>query len=90
MSSIQEKFENAVEQVKTTPPSKATTQELQLEMYGLFKQANEGDVQGKSPSMINLVARAKYKAWAAVKGLSKEDAMKAYIAKVEHILTPTH
>lgn len=88
MTSIQEQFKIAVDRVKTAPPSKTTTQELQLEMYGLFKQANAGDVQGKSPSVLNPVARAKYKAWAAVKGLSQEDAMKAYIAKVEKILAP--
>lgn len=87
MTSIETQFQAAVEQVKTTPPAKNTSQDLQLKMYALFKQANEGDVKGSTPK-LNPVARAKHKAWAGVKGMSQEDAMRAYIAEVEGILPP--
>ena len=42
-------------------------------------QATEGDVQGSRPGMFSLEARAKYDAWAKLKGMSKEDAMKGYV-----------
>ena len=54
-------------------------------MYGLFKQATEGDVSGKKPGITNFVGRAKYSAWQAVKGMSAEEAMQAYIDQVENL-----
>lgn len=53
-----------------------------LALYSLFKQASKGDVSGKRPGMFDMVGRAKYDAWAARKGTSKEDAMNEYIALV--------
>ena len=89
MTAIKEQFNHAVEQVKSTPASKPATPETQLKMYALFKQANEGDVKGSKPSMLNPVARAKHKAWTNIKGMTSEDAMKAYIGEVESILGTT-
>ena len=83
MSTVEDKFKVAVEHIQNTPPSSAVTQDMQLKMYGLFKQATEGNVQGKQPGMLQIVKRAKYNAWAANKGMSKEDAMQAYVKEVE-------
>ena len=56
-----------------------------LKMYALYKQATEGDVQGKRPGMMDLKGRAKYDAWAAVEGTDAEDAMQQYIDLVESL-----
>lgn len=56
-----------------------------LELYGLYKQATDGDVTGSRPGMLDLKGRAKYDAWAGKKGLSGEDAMKKYVAAVERL-----
>ena len=53
-----------------------------LQLYGLYKQATEGDVSGSRPGMLDLKGRAKYDAWARQKGASKDDAMKGYVALV--------
>ena len=53
-----------------------------LELYGLYKQATEGDVSGSRPGMLDLKGRAKYDAWAKRKGASKDEAMKGYVALV--------
>ncbi|XP_009579326.1 PREDICTED: acyl-CoA-binding protein-like [Fulmarus glacialis] len=37
------------------------------------------------PGMLDFKGKAKWDAWSALKGMSKEDAMKAYIAKVEEL-----
>ncbi|XP_009325435.1 PREDICTED: acyl-CoA-binding protein [Pygoscelis adeliae] len=37
------------------------------------------------PGMLDFKGKAKWDAWNALKGMSKEDAMKAYIAKVEEL-----
>ena len=81
---LEQDFEAAQQRVNTlsAPPS----QDKLLELYGLFKQAKLGDVQGKRPGMLDLKGRAKYDAWAARKGSSKQDAMTAYIALVDSLL----
>jgi diazepam-binding inhibitor (GABA receptor modulating acyl-CoA-binding protein) len=61
--------------------SRPSNDEL-LQLYGLYKQATEGDVSGSRPGMLDLKGRAKYDAWARKKGTSKDDAMKAYVALV--------
>ncbi|XP_009471817.1 PREDICTED: acyl-CoA-binding protein [Nipponia nippon] len=37
------------------------------------------------PGMLDFKGKAKWDAWNALKGMSKEDAMKAYIEKVEEL-----
>jgi acyl-CoA-binding protein len=49
----------------------------------LYKQALEGDVQGKRPGFSDIIARAKYNAWAKLKGTSAQEAMQRYVDVVE-------
>ncbi len=80
-------FEAAVEKVRNAPedgPFKPSN-ELKLKMYALFRQARDGDIEGKRPGMLDLVGRYKYDACAAIKGMSREDAMRQYIAEVEGV-----
>jgi acyl-CoA-binding protein len=56
-----------------------------LKIYALYKQATEGDVEGKRPGFTDMVGRAKYDAWAGVKGKSSNDAMKEYIDLIESL-----
>ncbi|WP_050467145.1 acyl-CoA-binding protein [Herbaspirillum chlorophenolicum] len=77
MSTLQEQFEAAVAQSKNLPerPDNMTL----LKMYGLYKQGSNGDVTGERPGMTDFVARAKYDAWAAIKGTAQADAQQQYI-----------
>ncbi|KAF9949937.1 hypothetical protein BGZ72_008323 [Mortierella alpina] len=75
-------FDAAAEKVKTLKDAKDDTL---LELYGLFKQANLGDCTGSRPGLFDPRGRAKYDAYAANKGMSKEDAEKKYIALVESL-----
>jgi acyl-CoA-binding protein len=61
------------------------SQEQQLELYGLYKQATEGDVKGSRPGMLDFKGRAKYDAWSARKGKSPDEAQQAYVALVERL-----
>jgi acyl-CoA-binding protein len=56
-----------------------------LELYSYYKQATEGDISGDRPGAFDFVARAKYDAWQARKGLKKDSAMRGYIKLVEHL-----
>ena len=76
-------FDQAVAASKSLPEKPDNTTLLQL--YALYKQASEGDVEGKRPGFTDMVGRAKYDAWAAVKGKGKGDAMQQYIDLVESL-----
>lgn len=59
--------------------------DLKLRLYANYKQATEGDVKGEKPGFTDFVNRAKYEAWAKLKGTSTDEAMAAYIKLVERI-----
>ncbi|MGE5651427.1 acyl-CoA-binding protein [Noviherbaspirillum sp. UKPF54] len=75
--SLQAQFDQAVVDSKNLPerPDNMTL----LKIYALFKQASAGDVEGKRPGFTDMVGRAKYDAWDALKGTAKEDAMQQYV-----------
>jgi diazepam-binding inhibitor (GABA receptor modulating acyl-CoA-binding protein) len=83
MASLKAQFDKAVADSKKLPekPDNATL----LKIYALYKQASEGDVDGKRPGMTDFVGRAKYDAWAAVKGKAKNDAMQDYVDLIESL-----
>ncbi len=83
MANLKAAFEKAVAESKQLPerPDNATL----LKIYALYKQATEGDVEGKRPGFTDMVGRAKYDAWAAVKGKSTDEAMQEYVDLIESL-----
>lgn len=81
--SLKTQFEQAVADSKTLPekPDNATL----LQIYALYKQATAGDVDGKRPGFTDMVGRAKWDAWNAVKGQSADEAMQAYVDLIESL-----
>ena len=77
MSDLQAKFESAVANSKSLSerPDNATL----LKIYGLYKQATQGDNSEKKPGFGDMVGRAKWDAWNGLKGTSQDDAMQQYI-----------
>lgn len=83
MSDLKARFEAAAQDVKKLKDDPGNDAKLQL--YALFKQGTEGDVQGRRPGFTDMIGRAKYDAWAKVKGQSNDEAMKNYIALVKSL-----
>jgi diazepam-binding inhibitor (GABA receptor modulator, acyl-CoA-binding protein) len=79
---LAKEFQEAVSTSKTF--SKGSNDD-KLTLYKLYKQATDGDVSGSRPGMFDMVGRAKWDAWASVKGISKEDAMKKYVEAVKNL-----
>ncbi|HYE53961.1 MAG TPA: acyl-CoA-binding protein [Chitinophagaceae bacterium] len=77
-------FDQAVTDSKALPerPSNDTL----LQLYSLYKQATEGDVTADPPANpFDFVAKAKYEAWAQLKGKSREVAMKEYVQLINKL-----
>ena len=85
MSDLASRFQTAVEDSKKL--SKRPDNDTMLKLYAYFKQGSVGDVEGKRPGFTDLVGRAKYDAWAKLKGAAKEEAMKQYVDLVESLKT---
>jgi len=77
MADLQGDFDSAVANSKNLAqrPDNATL----LKLYALYKQASSGDLTEKKPGFGDMIGRAKWDAWNAVKGTSKDDAMQQYV-----------
>lgn len=77
MSDLKAAFDAAVAGSKnlTERPDNATL----LKLYALYKQATVGDNTEKKPGFSDMIGRAKWDAWTAMKGKPAEEAMQEYI-----------
>ena len=81
--SLQEQFEQPQADTKNLPerPDNMTL----LKIYALFKQASVGDASGERPGFTDMVGRAKFDAWDALKGTSQDAAKQQYIDLIEDL-----
>jgi acyl-CoA-binding protein len=90
---LQQQFEAAAQQVNSLPD--ATAAQHMTELYGLYKQATEGDVNMKSGE-VNAdeadkasgpagLSQAQWESWDKYKGVPEEEAKRRYVAKVAKI-----
>ena len=81
---LKEQFEKAAADSKNLPAK--PDNEILLQLYSLYKQGTEGDVNTEAPSNpFDFVGKAKYEAWSSIKGKTKEVAMEEYVALVEKL-----
>ena len=83
MADLKAAFDQAAADSKTLPekPDNATL----LQLYALYKQASSGDAEGKRPGFTDMVGRAKWDAWNAIKGKDAKVAMQEYVELVESL-----
>ena len=83
MADMDKQFETAQADVKklTKRPDDADM----LRLYALYKQGSAGDASGERPGAFDFVNRAKYDAWAKLKGTDSTKAKEAYVKLVERL-----
>jgi diazepam-binding inhibitor (GABA receptor modulating acyl-CoA-binding protein) len=75
---LKSQFDQAAADSKTL--SAKPDNETLLNLYSLYKQGSIGDVNTDPPSNpFDFVGKAKYEAWASLKGKSTTDAMTEYV-----------
>ena len=79
---VETDFAGAAERAKDLPTQ---SNETLLELYGLYKQATQGDVTESRPGLFDFAGQAKYDAWMSRKGMAREDAMIAYVDLVSRL-----
>ena len=81
---LQQQFEEAATASKTLNQKPDNNTLLQL--YSLYKQAIEGDVNTDAPpNPFDFVNKAKHEAWSSLKGQTKEEAKQKYVKLVERL-----
>jgi len=82
-TALKKKFDTAAKDVQKL--TKRPDDEDMLRVYAHYKQATDGDVTGDRPGAFSFVDRAKYDAWAKLKGMDSTKAMEAYVKLVERL-----
>ena len=83
MAEVDKKFAAAAKDVQQF--AKRPDDEDLLRLYALYKQSTEGDVTGDRPGAFALKDRAKYDAWARIKGTDSTKAREQYVKLVERL-----
>ena len=79
---LQARFHAAAEGAKKLP---AATNADKLRLYGLYKQAIQGDAPLSAPSQFSMTARAKWEAWSRHRTIARDAAMHDYISLVRSL-----
>ncbi len=66
--------------LKTRPSN-----DMLLQLYAFYKQGSVGDASGKRPGLLDFKERAKFDAWARLKGQPSETAMQSYVKLVAEL-----
>lgn len=81
---LKQLFEEAVAESKIL--SEKPSNDTLLQLYSLYKQATDGDVNTDPPANpFDFVAKAKYEAWASLRGKTNEQAMTEYAELVRKL-----
>ncbi|OVA14735.1 Acyl-CoA-binding protein [Macleaya cordata] len=65
--------------------SQKVSNDVQLQLYGLYKIATEGPCSTPQPSALKMTARAKWNAWQKLGAMPPEEAMEKYIMIVSEL-----
>ncbi|KAL0304433.1 UNVERIFIED_CONTAM: Acyl-CoA-binding domain-containing protein 1 [Sesamum radiatum] len=79
---LDETFSAATAFVAATAVDRAAlkvSNDVQLQLYGLYKIATEGPCSAPQPSALKMTARAKWQAWHKLGAMPPEEAMEKYI-----------
>jgi len=82
---LEQRFDELASKVRALPadgpaqPSSA----LKLELYGLFRQARDGDAPRRGPGGFDFLGGLKHSAWLANRGMTSHEAMRRYVEAIE-------
>eukprot|EP00039_Didymoeca_costata_P011733 m.166125 g.166125 ORF g.166125 m.166125 type:complete len:327 (-) comp15271_c1_seq2:1520-2500(-) len=94
MDVVNQQFQRAVQMIKDLPkvpregdPEITISNQNKLDLYGLYKQATEGDCNEPKPGMFELIKKYKHEAWKKREGLSDVDAKRKYLDTLLQIIS---
>ena len=85
LQEVEENFESFSKQISNLEVDLLSLEE-KLQIYGLFKQAKEGDCKDKQPHLLDFKPLQKWRAWRKYKGISRIEAMRQYNTLAKRLL----
>jgi len=82
-NTLNERFDAHCSLVKILPTRPSDNDLLYL--YGMYKQARDGDCNTIEPSSLNIKENSKWKSWKNNQGITSSVAMAFYIARVNEL-----
>ena len=79
---LKAEHELALQTVRFLGPRDGVSNAQKARIYALYKQAAEGDAPLAAPGRHRVVAHAKWEGWDAVRGTSRDEARRLYVAFV--------
>ncbi|KAI9334851.1 acyl CoA binding protein-domain-containing protein [Pilaira anomala] len=78
---ILQRYNKALHIVQNLPASSnfQPTKSQKLELYSLYKQVSQGDINTQRPGLFDVVGRAKWDAWKKLEGLTVLEARHIYV-----------
>ncbi|KAI8062928.1 acyl CoA binding protein-domain-containing protein [Gongronella butleri] len=78
---INQRYNKALGIVQNLPPSSSfqPTKDQKLELYSLYKQVSQGNVDTPRPGIFDVVGRAKWDAWKKLEGMTVAEAKHRYV-----------
>jgi diazepam-binding inhibitor (GABA receptor modulating acyl-CoA-binding protein) len=85
---LEEKYNELVQIVQSLPKDGEfqLSNDVKLKFYGFYKQVTVGDVNIPQPYFFNMIERAKWDAWNAIKGMDKQQAMQEYLNEMNEAI----
>lgn len=81
---LEQQFQDSAYLIKTKDPLPSDPDLLIL--YGLYKQATQGDCNIPQPWSVQVEARSRWDAWYKNSGMNRHVAMEKYIEKVNEVM----
>ena len=86
MSDLKQIFEAAMSRLRMMGSRHELTREQVQRMHALHLQALHGDAASLRMAFADLDERSRHEAWLRLRGMSRDDAMRRYIAEVEDVM----
>ena len=79
MSEFQRQFEEISRAYRRSDGGPIAGTDERRRLYGLYKQATEGDVRGKQPGFFNFEDQGNFRAWKQRKGMPRDEARRRFV-----------
>ncbi|GAA5794999.1 hypothetical protein HPULCUR_000349 [Helicostylum pulchrum] len=90
---IIERYNKALNFIRSLPSNNSgfqPTNSQKLELYSLYKQVSQGDVNTSRPGIFDVVGRAKWDAWKKLEGISIMEARHIYVEALLRMATQAY
>lgn len=85
MTELDERFDRVAKAYETSQSGPVAPQKQRRRLYGLYKQATEGDARGPQPGFFNFEEQLKYREWKGRAGMDRREAKHRFVRLADQL-----